>query len=189
VNGLETIATSTDGASANRDRAFDFNVFASELFSSLVVHKTAEASLDEGSLGAVVDLNTGNPLAGKAGLHGVFSAVGQYNDLSKKAGPRLAGMLSWKNDASTFGVSVSAAYSKMTQLELGNNSVRWVQTRLTRSMARPVITAARPATLAFRTAAAPIPMAAWPPAIRPRFRSTRAFRVTAKSPTAANAWV
>lgn len=51
VNGMETVATSTDGASANRDRAFDFNVFASELFSSLVVHKTAEASLDEGSLG------------------------------------------------------------------------------------------------------------------------------------------
>ncbi|MFC3213342.1 TonB-dependent receptor plug domain-containing protein [Novosphingobium panipatense] len=70
VNGLETIATSSDGASANRDRAFDFNVFASELFSSLVVHKTAEASLDEGSLGAVVDLNTGNPLAGKAGFTG-----------------------------------------------------------------------------------------------------------------------
>ena len=46
VNGMETVATSTDGASANRDRAFDFNVFASELFSSLVVHKTAEASLD-----------------------------------------------------------------------------------------------------------------------------------------------
>lgn len=58
LNGLETVATSTDGASSNRDRAFDFNVFASELFSSIVVHKTAEASLDEGSLGAVVDLNT-----------------------------------------------------------------------------------------------------------------------------------
>src|SRR5687768_2181652 len=68
VNGLETVATSTDGASANRDRAFDFNVFASELFTSIVVHKTAEAALDEGSLGAVVDLNTGNPLAGKYGL-------------------------------------------------------------------------------------------------------------------------
>src|SRR3546814_2702280 len=51
LNGMETIATSTDGASANRDRAFDFNVFASELFTSLVVHKTASASLDEGSLG------------------------------------------------------------------------------------------------------------------------------------------
>ncbi len=31
VNGLETVATSTDGASSNRDRSFDFNVFASEL--------------------------------------------------------------------------------------------------------------------------------------------------------------
>ena len=87
VNGLETIATSSDGASANRDRAFDFNVFASELFSSLVVHKTAEASLDEGSLGAVVDLNTGNPLSGKTGISAVLNVQGSYNDLSKNVGP------------------------------------------------------------------------------------------------------
>jgi iron complex outermembrane receptor protein len=129
VNGLETVATSTDGASANRDRAFDFNVFASELFSSIVVHKTAEASLDEGSLGAVVDLNTGNPLAGKAGFTAVGSAVVSYNDLSEYAGPRLAGLLSWRNDAGTFGVSVSAAYQKTQVLELGNNTVRWAQAR------------------------------------------------------------
>lgn len=129
VNGLETIATATDGAAANRDRAFDFNVFASELFSSVVVHKTAEASLDEGSLGAVVDLNTGNPLGAKSGLHGALSLVGQYNDLSKKVGPRVAGLLSWRNDAGTFGVSVSGAYSKTNNLEMGNNSVRWGQAR------------------------------------------------------------
>jgi len=129
VNGLETVATSSDGASSNRDRAFDFNVFASELFSSLVVHKTAEASLDEGSLGAVVDLNTGNPLAGEAGLHGVVSVVGSYNDLSKDLGPRLAGLVSWRNSAGTFGASVSAAYSNTDTFELGNNSVRWAQAK------------------------------------------------------------
>ena len=129
VNGMETIATSVDGASANRDRAFDFNVFASELFSSLVVHKTAEASLDEGSLGAVVDLNTGNPLAGKAGLTAAASVVASYNDLSDNVGPRLAGLMSWRNDAGTFGASISAAYSKTKTLELGNNSVRWAQAR------------------------------------------------------------
>lgn len=129
VNGMETIATSTDGAAANRDRAFDFNVFASELFSSLVVRKTAEASLDEGSLGAVVDLNTGNPLAGRAGLNGALSVVGSYNDLSKDLGPRVAGLLSWRNDAGTFGASISAAYSKTSTLELGNNTVRWAQAR------------------------------------------------------------
>lgn len=129
VNGMETIATSTDGAAANRDRAFDFNVFASELFSSLVVRKTAEASLDEGSLGAVVDLNTGNPLAGRSGLNGAMSMVGSYNDLSKDLGPRLAGLLSWRNDAGTLGASISAAYSKTSTLELGNNTVRWAQAR------------------------------------------------------------
>jgi iron complex outermembrane recepter protein len=132
VNGMETIATSTDGASANRDRAFDFNVFASELFSSLVVNKTAAASLDEGSLGAVVDLNTGNPLAGKAGFKAALSVIGSYNDLSKDVGPRVAGLLSWRNDAGTLGASVSAAYSKTNTLELGNNTVRWAQARFDR---------------------------------------------------------
>jgi TonB-dependent receptor len=127
VNGMETIATTSDGASANRDRAFDFNVFASELFSSLIVHKTAEASLDEGSLGAVVDLNTGNPLSGKAGLTAVASIQGSYNDLSKNVGPRVAALLSWKNDAGTFGIAASAAYSKTNTLEVGNNTVRWTQ--------------------------------------------------------------
>ena len=127
VNGLETITTTSDGASANRERAFDFNVFASELFSSLVVHKTAEASLDEGSLGAVVDLNTGNPLAGKDGLTAVASINGSYNDLSDTLGPRIAGLLSWKNAAGTFGVSASVAYSKTDTIETGNNTVRWAQ--------------------------------------------------------------
>lgn len=156
VNGLETVATSTDGASANRDRAFDFNVFASELFNSIVVHKTAEASLDEGSLGAVVDLNTGNPLGGKRGLTIVGSAQASYNDLSKNVGPRLAGLISWKSSDGTFGVAVSAAYQKTDTLELGNNTVRWAQARFdsvngtpcfwnfTGTPAAPVYTTPRP---------------------------------------------
>ena len=127
VNGLETVATSTDGASSNRDRAFDFNVFASELFNSIVVHKTAEASLDEGSLGAVVDLNTGNPLGGKTGFTLVGSAQASYNDLSKNFGPRFAGLLSWKSADGNFGASLSGAYTKTNNLELGNNTVRWAQ--------------------------------------------------------------
>ena len=127
LNGMETIATSTDGASANRDRAFDFNVFASELFTSLVVHKTASASLDEGSLGAVVDLNTGNPLGGKEGLTLVASAQARYNDLTKDVDPRLAGLIAWTNVDKTFGVSASVAYSDYSTHELGNNTVRWAQ--------------------------------------------------------------
>lgn len=125
VNGMETVATSVDGASSNRDRAFDFNVFASELFNSIVVHKTASASLDEGSLGAVIDLSTGNPLSYGAGLKLVGSAQARYNDLNDNISPRLAGLIAWNNADETFGFSASAAWSKYETAELGNNSVRW----------------------------------------------------------------
>ena len=127
LNGLETVATSVVGESHNSTRGFDFNVFASELFTSLVVHKTAEAGLDEGSLGAVVDLNTGNPLAGKYGVTAVVSAQGSYNTLSKDLGPRLTGLFAWKSPSGRFGASVSAAYSDTDTLELGNNTVGWQQ--------------------------------------------------------------
>ena len=132
VNGMEAVATTSDGASANRERGFDFNVFASELFSSLVVHKTAEASLDEGSLGAVVDLNTGNPLAGKDGFTLALSAQAQYNDLSEEFGPRLAGLASYRHPSGVWAASISAAYSKQEQIEATNNTVRWAQARFNR---------------------------------------------------------
>ena len=123
LNGMEAIATSPD----NNGRGFDFNIFASELFNSIVVHKTAEASLDEGSLGAVIDLNTGNPLSFDAGLSVVASAQLRYNDLNDDAGPRLAGLIGWRNEEGTFGISASAAYSEYVTSQLGNNTVRWQQ--------------------------------------------------------------
>ena len=132
VNGMEAIATTADGASANRERGFDFNVFASELFSSLVVHKTAEASLDEGSLGAVVDLNTGNPMRGKDGFTMALSAQGQYNDLSDDLGPRVAGLVNYRAPSGFWAASISAAYSQQNQLESTNNTVRWAQARFNR---------------------------------------------------------
>src|SRR5262245_58106823 len=64
INGLEALSTAgsnDSGSSPNRSRAFDFNTFASELFSSLKVQKTSSASTDEGSLGATIDLTTGRP--------------------------------------------------------------------------------------------------------------------------------
>jgi outer membrane receptor protein involved in Fe transport len=59
INGVEgqSTASGTDSSGgANRNRAFDFNVFASELFNSITVRKTASAETEEGSLGATVDL-------------------------------------------------------------------------------------------------------------------------------------
>jgi TonB-dependent receptor len=95
LNGLETLSTaaaSDSGSAPNRGRGFDFNVFASDLFSSLEVRKTASASTDEGSLGATVDLVTGKPLDYK-GAKIALSAEDAYYENGKTHNPRLATML------------------------------------------------------------------------------------------------
>jgi iron complex outermembrane receptor protein len=86
INGMEAQA-STDGYSgANRGRGFDFNVFASELFNRIDVRKTPSADVEEGSLGATVDLTTGHPFDYK-GFKLAASAQAGYNDQTEKTRP------------------------------------------------------------------------------------------------------
>ncbi|WP_231758661.1 TonB-dependent receptor [Microbulbifer elongatus] len=128
INGLEAIST-TGGADssggANRDRTFDFNTFASELFSNLTVHKTMAADLDEGSLGATVDLGTGRPL--DMADEFTFAANMQYgyNSQSQEANPRTSFLVGGKNEAETFGWMASYSYSDRNILEEGFSTVRW----------------------------------------------------------------
>ena len=121
INGLEALATTggTDSSGGNnRGRGFDFNVFASELFNSITVRKSSSADVDDGSLGATVDLQSGRPFDYK-GATAVFSARERYNDLSGKVDPRAAFLLSntWRD--SKFGALISGAYSTRRVLEEG----------------------------------------------------------------------
>ncbi len=128
INGMETLSTtgSTDSSGGtNRGRGFDFNTFASELFRRIKVSKSPMPSTEEGSLGAVVDLETGRPLDFGAGVTAALSAQGLYNDASEKLNPRLAGLLSFANDAETFGALISVAYSERDIVEEGFSSVRF----------------------------------------------------------------
>ncbi|WP_295192439.1 TonB-dependent receptor [uncultured Brevundimonas sp.] len=122
INGLEAQAAS----GGNRNRSFDFSMFASELFNSIKVRKTQSAEIEEGSLGATVDLQTGRPLDfGGSGLNSALSVQGSYNDLSEKTVPRLAGLLSWSNEDRTFGALVSVAYSERSPILGSFNTTRW----------------------------------------------------------------
>ncbi len=121
INGLEAQAAS----GGNRDRSFDFSMFASELFNSITVRKTQSAEIEEGSLGATVDLQTGRPLDYDAGLNSALSVQASYNDLSEKAVPRIAGLLSWANEDETFGALVSVAYSERSPILESFNTTRW----------------------------------------------------------------
>ena len=114
LNGLEALSTAgsnDSGTTPNRSRAFDYNTFASELFSSLKVQKSSSAETDEGSLGATIDLTTGRPFDYKKRTF-ALSIEDNYNANAKKHQPRIAGLISAKTDDGRFGALISGAYSK-----------------------------------------------------------------------------
>lgn len=128
INGMEAQNTSggTDSSGgSNRGRDFDFNTFASELFTGITVRKTASASVEEGAIGATVELQTARPFDYGAGLTLATSIQGGYNSLAEEINPRFAGVISNRNDAGTFGALFSVAYSDRTILEEGFSTVRW----------------------------------------------------------------
>jgi TonB-dependent receptor len=127
INGIEGVAAtgaSDINGSTNRGRGFDFSVFASELFNSLEVRKTSEASVEEGSLGATVDLRTGRPFDFK-GRTVSLGVQENYNDLSRKTQPRVTALFSdrWETGYGRFGALVSGAWSKKRAQEEGYEAV------------------------------------------------------------------
>ncbi|SMF65227.1 TonB-dependent receptor [Alteromonadaceae bacterium Bs31] len=121
INGMETRA----GDGNNNGRAFDFNMFASELFNNLVVRKTASASISEGSLGAVVDLNTGRPFNYDEGSTFLVRGAASHNSNSGDIFPRITGLYAYNDPEGKWGASASLAYSETGIHVLTGNSVRW----------------------------------------------------------------
>jgi TonB-dependent receptor len=127
INNMEALTTAGGadaGSGTNRGRSFDFNVFASDLFNSITVRKTAEAATEEGSLGATVDLRTARPFDYHE-FTMVGSAQASYNDLSEKTNPRGAFMISNTWMDGTLGALLSVAYNKRNLLDEGSSTVRW----------------------------------------------------------------
>jgi TonB-dependent receptor len=127
INGIEALTTTggTDSSGGNnRSRGFDFNVFAAELFNQITVRKSAQADVDEGSLGATVDLQTPRPLDFK-GFKSTVSVKARYNDLAGKTDPRAAFLVSNTFADNRVGVLLSGAYSKRRLYEEGFSTVRW----------------------------------------------------------------
>jgi iron complex outermembrane receptor protein len=125
LNGLEALATTggRDGRQ-NRNRAFDFNVFASELFNSIKVSKSQSAESEEGSLGATVDLTTARPFD-YDGLTFAGGAQVSYNDLAENYDPRYTMLVSDRWLDGQLGVLFSLAYSTRNTIEEGSSSGRF----------------------------------------------------------------
>ena len=127
INGMESIATTGAedvNGGTNRGRSFDFNVFASDLFSGITVHKSSSANTEEGSLGATVDLSTAHPFDHQ-GFVATTSFQAGYNDLAGSFNPRGAALISDTFFGGKLGVLASAAYGINRTTEVGTSSVRF----------------------------------------------------------------
>src|SRR6187399_2276776 len=126
INGME--GASQTGSSdiygaGNNGRSFDFNIFPTEIFSSLTVRKTSSADVEEGSLGATVDLRAPRPFDYVDENVFTFTGRGVYNSVSEDVDPRVSMLASKKFFNDTFGVLVSAAYQERFIREVGYSAV------------------------------------------------------------------
>jgi TonB-dependent receptor len=129
INGIEAMSANggTDAAGGtNRGRNFDFNTFASELFNNITVRKSGTAEVEEGSLGATVDLQTARPFDFDG-----FTVAGSvqmgYNDLNEDTDPRGAFLISNTFADGKFGALLSVAYTERKLLDEGASTVRWMR--------------------------------------------------------------
>ena len=123
IEGASQTSSSDIRGGGNRGRSFDFNAFPSELFSSLAVHKTSSADINEGSLGATVELSAPRPLDYKQDF--VLTATGQatYDDLRRRMSPRVSGLVSKQFAGGTLGVLAGFAYTRRYTREEGYSAV------------------------------------------------------------------
>jgi iron complex outermembrane receptor protein len=126
INGMEGAAQTGSSdiyGAGNNGRAFDFSVFPTEIFSQLAVRKTASADVEEGSLGATVDLKA--PGAFDYADNQVFSITGRgiYNEVSEDVDPRVSMLYGKKFFDDTFGVLATFSFQERHTREVGYSSV------------------------------------------------------------------
>lgn len=128
LNGMEVLTNTSSGldsrSAISRTRAFDYSIFASELFNQVTVEKSYAAEQDEGGIGGTIGLRTAKPFD-YAGATGVVSAKGQMNQHTKTLTPRVVGLLS--NRWGDVGALVSVAYSTADTIEFGYRNWNWSQ--------------------------------------------------------------
>ncbi len=98
-------------ASENQSRAFSFDTIASELVSSLDVHKTSTASMQSGGVGSTINVNTARPFA-LGGFKVAGSVKGVYDENSESTTPQLSGLISNTFNDDTFGVLLAVSHQE-----------------------------------------------------------------------------
>lgn len=99
-------------ATDNAGREFSFDVLSSNMIQRTDIYKSPVPELQEGGIGATVNIITARPLEGRDGFHATAQLGGIYDTLREKVSPDLAATASWTNPDKTFGVVLSGSYTK-----------------------------------------------------------------------------
>ncbi|MGN6526672.1 MAG: TonB-dependent receptor [Burkholderiaceae bacterium] len=93
-------------------RSVSYTLLPSEVIGSVVVHKSAQASLVEGGVVGSVDVITRKPLDFKNQFSAMASAGVVYADLPSKTDPQASLLLNFKNEPGTLGILFQGFYEK-----------------------------------------------------------------------------
>ena len=92
-------------------RSFNYLTLPSEIVGQLEVYKSPQADIEEGGVGATINVHTRDPLdLDPLTISGSIQAV--YSDRSEKWDPQASGFISWKNADETVGVLAALVYQK-----------------------------------------------------------------------------
>jgi TonB-dependent receptor len=117
----------TAGGQFGNTRSFNFANLAAESISAVEVYKTGRADIATGGIGASINVRTARPLDND----GVVINIGAkaLNDSTNRVGddftPEVSGIFSFTSENRTFGVGLSASYSKRDSGSSGSTVNDW----------------------------------------------------------------
>lgn len=128
-------------ASDQTGREFSFDLLAAELISGADVYKSARSNIQDGGIGATVNVKTARPLD-LPSFKGIFSAKGVYENNSRTVQPQLFGLISKTSEDGSLGLLAAVSYQKRkAQLNFTQNR-GYIQTGAVGPAAAPLFTTA-----------------------------------------------
>lgn len=127
IDGHSVASADWGGNPSDRSsRTFNYSLLSPTIISSAIVYKTPEARLQEGAIGATVDVVTRKPLDLKSGTIAANGGY-EYNDRANRGSFRGSALYSWKNADETIGFLGAINYDK-EQLSRAGVASYWYRT-------------------------------------------------------------
>jgi TonB-dependent receptor len=136
LNGAPVAIASTGRTdSTNTNREVDLDLFPTELFTQLSVHKSSAAHMLEGGAAGTVDMRSARPFDQGGGQRLTFSLQGTNNTVADDWGGRASVLASKTWD--TFGVLVGAAGVRNKVRTTGFETIGWTNPNLSAAQCTP----------------------------------------------------